>query len=120
LRSGQRGRLRAHGCSIFSGSEVATALVWDVSDLKDYWCEDRRAAHSRIAPGPPRWNELAGNDICAAYRAAWALWVPSAVTFLRDRLKVATMAETISSPEVLRSLRAIMGWSPFTPPRPAR
>ena len=35
------------------------------------------------------------------------LSVPSAVGFLRDHLKVAGIAETIISPEVLRSLRAL-------------
>ena len=92
------------GRSIVSGSEDATALVWDVSDLKNYSKTDEPLTPESL---PARWDELAGNDARAAYHAAWALSVPSAVGFLRDHLKVATMAETISSPEILRSLRAI-------------
>ena len=38
------------GCSVVSGSEDATALVWDISDLKHHSKNDER---SRIAPGPP-------------------------------------------------------------------
>ncbi len=92
------------GRSVVSGSEDATALVWDVSDLKDNSKTDEPLTPESLQA---RWDELAGNDARAAYRAAWALSVPSAVGFLRDHLKVATMAETITSPEVLRSLRAI-------------
>jgi hypothetical protein len=61
---------------------------------------------------PACWNELASGDARAAYRAGWALSVPSAVPFLRDHLRPAASAEQgraapITSPEVLRTLRAI-------------
>ncbi len=111
---GHLGRVKAiaftpDGRSVVSGSEDATALVWDVSDLKD-----------SLKPGAPLspqslpacWNELASGDARAAYRAGWALSVPSAVPFLRDHLRPAASAEQgragpITSPEVLRTLRAI-------------
>ena len=63
-----------------------------------------------------RWTELAGNDARAAYRATWALSVPSAVPFLREHLRPATSPDPkgipaasgpIAPPEVLRTLRAI-------------
>ncbi len=94
------------GRSIVSGSEDATALVWDVSDLKNYSKTDEPLTPESL---PARWDELAGNDARAAYRAAWALSVPSAVGFLRDHLKIATMAETTTSPEVLRRLESHHG-----------
>jgi RNA polymerase sigma factor (sigma-70 family) len=111
---GHLGRVKAlaftpDGRSVVSGSEDATALVWDVSDLKN-----------SLKPGAPLspqslpacWNELASGDARAAYRAGWALSVPSAVPFLRDHLRPAASAEQgraapITSPEVLRTLRAI-------------
>ena len=101
------------GRSVVSGGDDATAIVWDVSDL----------AGLRNAPEPitneglrTRWAELAGSDARAAHRAAWALSVPSAVGFLRERLQPATSADPkgipavsgpIAPPEVLRTLRAI-------------
>ncbi len=93
------------GRSIVSGSEDATALVWDVSDLKDDSKTDEPLTPESLQA---RWDELTGNDARAAYRAARALSVPSAVGFLRDHLEVATMAEEITSPEILRTSRAIM------------
>jgi hypothetical protein len=92
------------GRSVVSGSEDATAMIWDVSDLKDNSKTDGPLTPESLEA---RWDELAGDDARTAYRAAWALSVPSAVEFLRDHLKVATMAETIVSPEVLRRSRAI-------------
>ena len=101
------------GRSVVSGSEDATALVWDVSDLADH----PNAAQPITDEGlRARWAELAGNDASAAYRAGWALSVPSAVEFLRERLQPATAADPegipavngpIAPPEVLRTLRAI-------------
>ncbi len=101
------------GRSVVSGSEDATALVWDISDLKD----ERTAARAISADERrARWDELAGNDARAAYLATWALSVSSAVALLGERLLPATSPDPhgipaaigpISSPEVLRSLRAI-------------
>jgi hypothetical protein len=63
-----------------------------------------------------RWNELASRDARAAYRAGWALSIPSAVAFLRERLRPATTPDPmdvpaaigpIAPPEVLRTLRAV-------------
>ena len=59
-----------------------------------------------------RWHELASNDARLAYRATWALSVPSAIFFLRDHLRPAASTEQgrampITSPEVLRTLRAM-------------
>jgi WD40 repeat protein len=97
------------GRSVVSGSEDATALVWDVADLKD-----RSEPVTPLAPEAllACWNELASNDARAAYRATQALSVPSAVPFLRDHLRPASAAEpvhdvAITSPEMLRTLRAI-------------
>jgi RNA polymerase sigma factor (sigma-70 family) len=105
---GHRGAVNAvaftpDGRSVVTGSEDATALVWDVSDLIPQRQPEPLTAESLRA----RWDELAGIDARAAYRAAWTLSVPSAVAFLRDHLKPATAAEPITSPEVLRTLRAI-------------
>jgi WD40 repeat protein len=97
------------GRSVVSGSEDATALVWDVADLKD-----RSEPVTPLAPEAllACWNELASNDARAAYRATRVLSVPSAVPFLRDHLRPASVADpvhdvAIRSPEVLRTLRAI-------------
>jgi WD domain, G-beta repeat len=101
------------GRSIVSGSDDATALVWDVSDLR---AEPK--SHSPLAPAAlrARWEELADSDARGAYRAAWALSVPSAVPFLRERLRTATSPEPKAMPaargpiethDVLRNLRAI-------------
>jgi RNA polymerase sigma factor (sigma-70 family) len=101
------------GRSVVSGSDDATVLVWDVSDLAE-----------RLNAAPPitdeglrtRWAELAGRDAGAAYRAGWALSVPSAVEFLRERLQPAMAADPegipavngpVAPPEVLRAVRAI-------------
>ena len=61
--------------SIVSGSEDATALVWDISDL-----HDGRESGMRLSPEvlKSRWAEFARND-ARRYRAGWALSVPSAV-----------------------------------------
>ena len=101
------------GRSVVSGSDDATVLVWDVSDLADH----RNAAQPITDEGlRTRWAELAGKDARAAYRAGWALSVPSAVGFLRERLQPATAADPegipavngpIAPPEVLRTVRAI-------------
>ncbi len=92
------------GHSLVSGSEDATALVWDVSDLRGQMTRDE-------APNPEslqaHWNALAGQDARAAYRATWALSVSSAMRFLRDHLRPAKAVEPIASPEVLRTVRAI-------------
>ena len=96
-----------------SGSDDATVLVWDVSDLAD-----RRNTTRPITDEGLRawWAELDGDDARAAYRAGWALSVPSAVEFLRERLQPATAAEPqgipavngpVAPPEVLRTVRAI-------------
>jgi RNA polymerase sigma factor (sigma-70 family) len=106
---GHRGSVNAvaftpDGRSLVSASEDATALVWDVSDLRD-----RRESGMRLTPEvlESRWDELAGSDALVAYRATWALSVPPAVPFLRDHLRPATAAEPINSPGDLRTLRAI-------------
>jgi RNA polymerase sigma factor (sigma-70 family) len=92
------------GRSVVSGSVDGTALVWDVSDLKD-----ERKSEGPLTPETlrVRWDELASVDARAAYRAAWRLSVPSAVTFLDEHLRTPPAAEPIDSPEVLRTLRAI-------------
>jgi WD40 repeat protein len=106
---GHRGKVNAvafshNGRSIVSGSEDATALVWDVSDLRDHaqadepWNPELLETH---------WNALAGDDARCAYRATWALSVTSAVGFLRDHLRPASAVEPITSPEVLRTVRAL-------------
>ena len=65
-----------------------------------------------------RWNELAGDDARAAYRATWALSVPSAVAFLQEYLHPATAPDPkgvpaatgpIGPPEVLLLLSAPHG-----------
>ncbi len=101
------------GRSVASASADATALVWDISDLT--------SSPPAARPIPPevlkaRWDELAGDDARAAYRAAWALSVPSAVAFLREQLRPATLPDPegvpaasgpIAPPDVLRTLRAV-------------
>src|SRR5207248_1439444 len=63
-----------------------------------------------------RWDELAGDDARVAYRATWALSVPSAIAFLREHLRPAPSPDPkgipaatgpIAPPEVLRTLRAM-------------
>jgi WD40 repeat protein len=101
------------GRSVVSGSADATVLVWDVSDLADHRHTDQPITDERLTTW---WAELAGNDAMAADRAGWALSVPSAVPFLRERLQPATAADPegvpamngpIAPPEVVRTLRAI-------------
>jgi WD40 repeat protein len=106
---GHLGRVNAlaftpDGRSLVSGSEDATALVWDVSDLMESLKPDAPLSPESLLAG---WNVLADNDACAAYRAAWTFSVPSAVSFLRDHLRPAAEAEPITSPKTLRTLRAI-------------
>ena len=89
---GHRGAVNAvafarDGRSVISASEDATALVWDISDLTDH------PAGSEPIPAQvlkARWGELAAADARAAYRATWALSVPSAVAFLQKYLHPAT------------------------------
>ncbi len=74
---GHRGAVNAvaftpDGRSVVSGSEDATALVWDVSDLVPQQKPEPIPADSLQT----RWDELAGHDARAAYRAAWALERP--------------------------------------------
>jgi hypothetical protein len=92
------------GCSVISGSEDGTALVWDISDLKS-----ERASDGPLDPDSLRvhWKALAGDDARAAYRATWARSVTSAVGFLRDHLRPASAVEPITSPEILRTVRAL-------------
>ena len=69
----------ADGRSVISGSADGTALVWDVSGLpKEPNAEPITADALKV-----RWNELASGDARVAYRAAWALSVPSAVFRLK-------------------------------------
>jgi RNA polymerase sigma factor (sigma-70 family) len=100
------------GRSVISGGTDGTALVWDVSDLMS------RPNAEPLTPDAlkQRWNELANVDARIAYRASWALSVPSAVAFLGDRLSSAsTQAQKRSvvtegasgPPEVLRTIRAV-------------
>jgi WD40 repeat protein len=101
------------GRSVVSGSADATVLVWDVSDLADHRNPARPITDEGLRTW---WAELAGSDASAAHRAGWALSVPSAVEFLRERLQAATAADPegipavngpIAPPEVLRTVRAI-------------
>jgi WD40 repeat protein len=73
------------GRSVISGSEDATALAWDVSDLRPGPAPGPLAAEELEA----RWAELAGDNAPAAHRAAWALGVEAAVAFLGDKLRPA-------------------------------
>ncbi len=77
------------GRSLVSGSEDGTALIWDVSDLRD----DVRSDEP-VNPGSlqAHWNALADDNARAAFRATWALSVPSAAAFLGDRLEAAATA----------------------------
>ena len=100
------------GRSVISGSADGTALVWDVSDLANQPKPELLTADAL----KQHWNELADADARIAYRASWALSVPSAVPFLRDRLSAASSSShkatgitdgPVGPPEVLRTLRAI-------------
>ncbi len=102
----------ADGRSIVSGSADGTALVWDVSDLANQPKAEPLAADAL----KDRWDELSSPDARVAYRAMWALSVPSAVPFLRNRLSAAPASAhqgtavtegPAGPPEVLRVLRAI-------------
>jgi WD40 repeat protein len=101
------------GRSVISGGSDGTGLVWDVSDLLGNRPADAPLAREALQA---RWDELAGADARAAHRATWALSVPSAVPFLRERLRptsapdpkvVRSASGPIAPPETLRSLRAI-------------
>jgi hypothetical protein len=78
----ERGRLEGHqhfivslafspdGTKLISGSADTTALIWDVTGL--------RADGKPLPPLGPKdlaalWNDLAGADATAAYRAIWRL-----------------------------------------------
>lgn len=102
----------ADGRSVVSAGADGTALVWDVSEL---------SVRPQAQPLTPeelkaRWNELASSDARVAYRASWAVSVPSAVPFLKVQL-FATAARAykgggiaegpLGPPSVLRLLRAI-------------
>ena len=100
------------GRSVISGGADGTALVWDVSDLMS------RPKAEPLTPDAleQHWNELANADARIAYRASWALSVPSAVAFLQDQLSVAsvptpkrpgTTEGPVGPPGLLRRLRAI-------------
>ena len=102
----------ADGRSIVTGSADGTALVWDVSDLANQLKSEVLTANAL----KDRWDKLSSPDARVAYRAMWALSVPSAVPFLRDHLsaapapahKVTAVTEgPVGPPEVLRVLRAI-------------
>ena len=102
----------ADGRSVISAGADGTALVWDVSDLP----RERQAEPLTAAALNACWVELASADARLAYRATWALSVPSAVPFLRDHLSAAParafkgsgVAEgPVGPPAVLRMLRAI-------------
>ncbi len=102
-----------NGRSVISVSEDGTGLVWDLSVLMDQPTSDDPITAEALKA---RWTELAGDDARAAYRAIWALSVPSAVPFLREHLRPAASADPdgipaasgpIAPPEVLRTLRAI-------------
>jgi WD domain, G-beta repeat len=98
--------------SLISASADGTALVWDVSDLPGR----PKAEPLTAAAFKDRWAELASDDARLAYRASWALSVPSAVSFLGDQLS-GTAARAyrgggitegpVGPPAVLRMLRAI-------------
>ncbi len=98
---------------MISAGEDATALVWDLSDLTD-----RRAADPPLTAEErqARWTKLAGNDARAAYRATWALSTASAIPFMQEHLRPATIptrdqapaaSSPTATPEVLRTLRAM-------------
>jgi WD40 repeat protein len=101
------------GRSIVSASDDGTALAWDVSDLGEH----RKAVEPLTAEQiRARWDELASSEARVAYRASWALSVPSAVHFLRDHLSAAPSPKhkgtgvtegPVGPPEILRTLRAI-------------
>ncbi len=86
------------GCSVISGGEDATALVWDVSDLHAGPTTDPLDLEATEA----RWAELAGDDVRKAHRAAWALSNETAIPFLRDHLRPAAPPD----PERIRALIA--------------
>ena len=100
------------GRSVISGGADGTALVWDVSDLPQKPEAEPLTADALKA----RWDELATSDARVAYRASWALSVPSAVPFLREHLFAApeppqkgtgVTEGPVGPPELLRTLRAI-------------
>jgi RNA polymerase sigma factor (sigma-70 family) len=101
------------GRSVVSGSEDGTALVWDVSELSAHAHTGRPITAEMLRV---RWQEMAAADARAAYRATWDLSAPSAVAFLRERLRPASSPDPAGVPatdgpiaprEILRTLRAI-------------
>ena len=113
----------ADGRSVISGSVDGTALVWDVSDLLS-----RPKAEPLTPDGlNEHWNELANADARVAYRASWALSVPSAVAFLRDKVSSASAQGqrrtvvtegAIGPPAVLRTIRAVAAIERVGTPEP--
>jgi WD40 repeat protein len=101
------------GRSLVSGGEDGLVFAWDISDLT--------ASHEPAKELTPevlerRWRELADADAEVAYRAAWALSVPSAIEFLGDHLRpadssdqneVPTLIGPVKSPQLIRVLRAL-------------
>jgi WD40 repeat protein len=115
---GHRGSVNAiaftpDGRSVVSGSNDATALIWDISDLSDRPQTGEPMAAEMLKA---RWDELAGNDAAVAYRATWALCDPRVIPFLRERLlpaaspaaeRIPKSNEQTGLPGVLRTLRAM-------------
>ena len=115
--TGHRGAVNAvaftHDARTIVSGGNATALVWDVADLKDELAQKPPFDGDSL---PAAWDALAGNDAKAAYRAGWALSNRSAVGFLLDHLQPASAPDPkgvpaasgpIAPPETLRTLRAI-------------
>lgn len=116
--TGHRGAVNAvaftrDGRSVISGSDDATALVWDVADLKNELALDPPFAGNTLQSA---WDALASDDASVAYQAGWALSNPSAVGFLQEHLHPATAPDPkgvpaasgpIAPPATLRTLRAL-------------
>jgi WD40 repeat protein len=90
----------ADGRLLLTGSDDATALVWDLTRLPAP--RPRRTAPA-LAEGEVLWQDLAAADAARAWRAMGALTAApeQAVYFLRDRLRP---APPVGSPEMERLL----------------